>query len=78
MTDRVEKALRTIAGELRVAEDRLADDEHELSKWGFGKKPSEIRRLKERIEVDRRRLAACQRAAAVLEETKEAANERQS
>lgn len=71
MTDRVTKAVRTIAAELRAAEDRLADDEAELDRWGFAKKPSEIRRLKERIAADRRRLAFCQRAAAVLEETGE-------
>jgi hypothetical protein len=66
--DRVQKAIRTLASELRSAEDRLADDEHELAKWGFAKTPSEIRRLEERIEYDRARLAVCQRAAAVLEE----------
>jgi phage shock protein A len=36
--------------EIRHVEDTLADVEHELSKWGFARTPSEIRRMRERIE----------------------------
>lgn len=67
MSRKIDRALRTLAGELRAAEDRLADDEHELDKWGFAKTPSERRRLSERIEQDRRDVAVCERAAAILD-----------
>jgi hypothetical protein len=66
--DRVDRALRTLASELRAAEDDLADDEHELAKWGFARKPSEIRRLEERIADGRVRLERCRRAASVLDD----------
>ena len=41
---------RKAARRQRYLEDALADAEHELEKWGFAKRPSEIRALKERIE----------------------------
>lgn len=39
-----------LARQIRRTEDALADTEDELWKWGFARKPSEIRRMEEDIE----------------------------
>jgi hypothetical protein len=39
-----------LAREIRYVEDALADAEHDLSKWGFCKTPSQKRREQEQID----------------------------
>ena len=36
---------------IRYLEDKLADKEERLSKWGFGMQPSERRRMQEDIDA---------------------------
>ncbi len=51
-------AERVRARRIRMLEDRIADLDHDIDKWGFGMTPSEIRFKGERLEMLRARLAA--------------------
>ena len=55
---------RRRAKRIRKLEDRLADHQHDLHKWGgFSYDPSEIRKVEEKIERDDQKLNALREEA---------------
>src|SRR5699024_6073551 len=55
---------RRRAKRIRKLEDRLADHQHDLHKWGgFSYDPSEIRKVEEKIERDEQKLNALREEA---------------